>query len=122
MASETPSHASQILAKVLRFLRIFTLNLWRRLIMLWHYSVICLHQQRFRRACRQLGARVFASLEAGEVNPMLVEEVKDSVDKAQALKRLKDRHYEALAALRQKIKAAWSGEAAPEAPEEQEEK
>ena len=122
MASETPSQTSQILAKVLQFSKIFTINLWRRLIMMWHYTLIFLHQQRFRRACRQLGARVFASLEAGEVNPMLAGEVKDSVDKTQAIKRRKDRHYEAIAALREKIKATRAGEPGPaasqEAPEE----
>jgi hypothetical protein len=101
-----------MLSAVLRFLKIFTLNLWRRLLMLGHYTIICFHQQRLRRAWRVLGKRVHHALEGGEVNPMLAEDVKDSLTKAQAIEKSKVKHYEAIAALREKIRAA----KAPEAP------
>jgi len=111
MASDPPAPGGQILTTVLRVLKVFTLNAWRRLIMLCHYTIICFHQQRFRRACRKLGLRVLLSLEGGEINPMLAEEVKDSLAKVQAVKQRKDRHYEAIAALKEKIRATKAGEA-----------
>lgn len=117
MASERASQSGQIFTAVLRFLRIFTLNTWRRLLIWGRYTIICLHQQRFRRACRILGQRVLLSLEGGEVNPMLAGEVKDGLAKAQAVKRAKDRHYQAIAALRDKIRAAKAGEAPSPPPE-----
>jgi hypothetical protein len=101
-----------MLSAVLSFLKIFTLNLWRRLLMLGHYTIICFHQQRLRRAWRVLGKRVCHALEGGEVNPMLAEDVKDSLSKAQAIEKSKVKHHEAIAALREKIRAA----KAPEAP------
>jgi len=106
MASEAAQKGGQILAAILRFLKIFTLNTWRRLLILVHYTLIGFHQLRLRRACRILGKRVFHSLEGGEVNPLLVGEVKDSLKKAQAIQKAKDKRYQAIAALREKIMAA----------------
>jgi hypothetical protein len=106
MASNETGTGGQALSSVLNFLKIFTLNLWRRLLMLWHYTVICFHQQCLRRAWRRLGQRVHQALDQGEVNPMLTEEVKDSLAKAQSVQAKKDRHYEAVAILREKIRAS----------------
>jgi len=116
MASDKAGKGGQTLASVLRFLQIFILNSWRRLLMLWHYTIICFHQQRLRRAWRRLGQRVHLALDKGEVNPMLAGEVKDSLSKAQAIKAAKDRHYQAIAALREKIRASRT-EKAPPTPE-----
>lgn len=112
MASNEAGKGGQTLSSVLHLLKNFTLNLWRRLLMLWHYTVICFHQQRLCRAWRRLGQRVHQALEKGEVNPMLAEEVKDSLAKAQALKAAKDRHYQAVSTLKEKIRAS-RAEAAP---------
>ena len=106
MASNEAGKGGQTLSSVLNFLKIFTLNLWRRLLMLWHYTVICLHQQCLRGAWRRLGERVHQAVDQGEVNPMLTEEVKDSLAKAQSAQAKKDRHYEAVAVLREKIRAS----------------
>ena len=113
MASEQGDKRGQTASSALHFLKNFTLNLWRRLLMLWHYTVICVHQQCLRRAWRRLGQRVQEALDKGEVNPMLVGEVKDSLAKAQGVQAKKDRHYEALAALREKIRASRAEEPAP---------
>ena len=113
MASKVAGQGGQTFSSILRFLKIFTLNLWRRLLMLGHYTVICFHQQRLRCAWRVLGRRVHQALDSGEVNPMLAEEVKDSLAKAQALKAAKDRHYQAIAALREKIRASRAEEPTP---------
>ncbi len=113
MASEMAHKGGQALAVVLRFLKIFMLNLWRRFLMLGHYTIICFHQQRLRRAWRILGKRIHQALEGGEVNPMLAGDVKDSLTKAQAIQTAKERHYQAIAALREKIRASRAGEPAP---------
>ena len=113
MASKVAGQGGQTFSSILRFLKIFTLNLWRRLLMLSHYTIICFHQQRLRCAWRVLGRRVHEALESGEVNPMLAGEVKDSLAKAQNLKAAKDRHYQAIAALREKIRASRAEEPSP---------
>lgn len=106
MASEKTDKGGQALSSGLHFLKNFTLNLWRRLLMLWHYTAICVHQQCLRRARCRLGERVHQAVDQGEVNPMLTPEVKDSLARAQDVQAKKDRHYEAVAALREKIQAS----------------
>src|SRR5574340_1618400 len=86
--------------------KIFTVNTMGRALILSRYTLICARQQRLRRALRRLGDRVLQALEQGEVNPMLTEEVKDALEKAKAIKAGKDRHYQAIGALREKIRAA----------------
>ena len=113
MASNQAGPGGQTFSSILRFLKIFTLNLWRRLLMLGHYMVICYHQQRLRCAWRVLGRRVHQASDSGEVNPMLAGEVKDSLAKAQNLKDSKDRRYQAIAALREKIRASRAEEPPP---------
>lgn len=113
MASDQAGKGGQILSSVLRFLKIFILNSWRRLLMLGHYTVICFHQQRLRRAWRLLGQRVHRALEGGEVNPMLTGEVKDSLTKAQAIQAAKGRRYQAIASLREKIRASRAQDVPP---------
>jgi len=72
--------------------------------------LICWQQQKLRRACRRLGAQVLAALETGEVNPLLTEEVKDSLEAARSLTEGKNRHYQAIAALREKMRSSCAGE------------
>jgi hypothetical protein len=110
MASKPVNQGGQLLSAVFAWLKIFTLNSWRRLCILGRYSIICVHHQRLRHACRVLGQRVLESLAGGEVNPMLAEPVKDSLTRAQAIQATKDRQYQAVARLREKIKSTRSGE------------
>jgi hypothetical protein len=115
MASEGAGQGGRILATVLNTSKIFLVNSWRRLLMLSHYGIIGFYHLRLRRAWRKLGKRVHLSVEEGEVNPMLAGEVKDSLVKAQALQTQKSRHFQAVAALREKIRAF--REKAPAPPE-----
>jgi hypothetical protein len=105
MASEEAGQGGRILATVLRSLKIFLVNSCRRSLMLSHYAIICFHHLRLRRIWRVLGKRVHLSVEGGEVNPMLAGVVKDSLAKAQALQARRNRHSQAAAALREKIRA-----------------
>lgn len=116
MATEATTPGSRFVPATLRWLRIFTLNLWRRLSILGRYTIICFHQQRLRRAWRLLGRQLHQTVAAGEVNPMLTEEVQDRLARAEVIKETKDRHYQAIAALRQKIRDSRRSEALP--PEE----
>jgi hypothetical protein len=111
MESKPANQGSRILTAALGRLQIFFLNTWRRLMILGRYTIICFHQQRLRRAWRLLGKEIHQAVDGGEVNPMLTGEVKDSLAKAQAAQALKDRHYQAIAALREKIRASRTGEA-----------
>jgi hypothetical protein len=106
MSAPSAEKSGSPVATVFRFLARFTLNTMRRLAILGHYLLICWQQQRLRRAWRRLGQRVHLALEDGEVNPMLTEPVKDAVERANKLKRLKDRQYEAIRAIRARISQA----------------
>jgi hypothetical protein len=113
MASESAHQGGQTLSAILRFLRIFILNTWRRLLIVSHYTMICFHQQRLRRAWRVLGKHIHEAVEAGEVNPMLSDSVQEKLTRAQVVKGTKERHYQVIAGLREKIRASRAEEAPP---------
>ncbi len=104
MSAQYAEKGRHMAANILRFTKTLAANTVRRLIILVHYTVACWQQQRLRRAWRRLGQLVHTALEEGEVNPMLTEPVKDAVQQARKLKGLKDRQYEAISALREKIR------------------
>lgn len=104
MIPPAPEKTGSLVATVFRFFMRLTLNTLRRLAILGRYLLICGQQQRLRRAWRRLGQRVHLALEEGEVNPMLTEPVKDAVERVSKLNRLKGRQYEAIRAIRAKIR------------------
>lgn len=118
MSARYAEKAGSLFSAVFHFIIMFAFNTLRRSVILGRYTLICWQQQRLRRAWRQLGQRVHLALEEGEVNPMLTEPVKDAVQKARKLKAGKDRQYEAIQALRAKIRQgpAPAREAPPEKP------
>ncbi|MDI6854760.1 MAG: hypothetical protein QME75_14290 [Deltaproteobacteria bacterium] len=117
MSAISPGKVGGFVAAVGRFLINFLTNMVRRLLIFGHYILICWQQQRLRRAWRQLGQRLHLSLEEGEVNPMLTEPVKDAVDKARQLKAGKDRQYQAIAEIREKMRAGHVAKPAAPPPE-----
>lgn len=117
MSASSPGKVGGFVAAVGRFLINFLANMVRRLLIFGHYILICWRQQRLRRAWRQLGQRLHQSLEEGEVNLMLTEPVKDAVDKARQLKAGKDRQYQAIAEIREKIRAGRVAKPAAPSPE-----
>ncbi len=106
MSSDFPEKALKGLKTAWGYAKIFTLNSWRRVLILGRYTLICWQAQQLRRARRALGTQVLKALERGEVNPMLADQVKDALKKAGDLAEVKDRHYQAIAALREKIRSA----------------
>ncbi|RJR41505.1 MAG: hypothetical protein C4567_09045 [Deltaproteobacteria bacterium] len=102
--NDVKNKAMGTLYTILKWARIFALNTLRRVLILGRYTLICWQQQRLRCAQRRLGKAVLAALEQGEVNPMLAEGVKDALGKAKAIQGKKDQQYQAVAAIREKIR------------------
>jgi hypothetical protein len=117
MSSRFAEKGGGIAAAMLGFLLVFAMNTLRRLIILSRYTLICWQHWRLKRAWRRLGRRVDDALEEGEVNPLLTEPVKDALEKIQRLKALKAHQYEAIAAIREKIRRSRRPES--EAPPEE---
>ncbi|MBM4285403.1 MAG: hypothetical protein FJ128_09165 [Deltaproteobacteria bacterium] len=91
----------------LKYARIIFLNTGRRLLILGRRLVLRWQRRRLTRACGRLGFQVLDSLETGEVNPLLTEAVKDTLNQARDLKALLDRQTQAIAAIRARMAQAW---------------
>ncbi len=104
--SDSTDKAGKTLRTAWGYTKIYTLNTLRRGLILGRYSLICWQQQKLRCALQKLGAETLKALDAGEVNPLLTEAVKDALERARAIKAVKDRHYQAVDALREKIATA----------------
>lgn len=100
---------------VWRYTITLALNMLRRGFILARYTLACWQKQKVNRAMRRLGEQFFQALEQGETNPLVVSGVSDAVQKAKDLKEVKDKNYQAVAAIREKIRAAWT-QAPPPAP------
>jgi hypothetical protein len=95
------------------FAMTLALNMLRRGLMLGRYTLACWQQQKVNQAMRRLGDQFFKALERGETNPLVVSEVSDAVKQAKDVKAAKDKNYQAVAAIREKIRAAWAKEPPP---------
>ncbi len=95
------------------FARTLALNTLRRSLILGRYTLACWQKQKVNNAMRRVGEEFFQALEKGETNPLVVSEVSDAVNQAKDLKAAKDKNYQAVAATREKIRAAWTKEPPP---------
>jgi hypothetical protein len=102
---------------VCRYTMILALNTMRRGLILGRYTLACWQKQKVNKAMRRLGEQFFQALERGETNPLVVSAVSDAVQKAKDVKEARDKNYQAVAAIREKIRAAWT-QAPPAAPPE----
>jgi hypothetical protein len=89
------------------------LNTLRWGVILGRYTLACWQKQKVNKAMRRLGEQFFQALERGETNPLVVSEVSDAVNRAKDLKAVIDKNYQAMAATREKIRAAWTKEPPP---------
>jgi hypothetical protein len=89
------------------------LNTLRWGLILGRYTLACWQKQKVNKAMRRLGEQFFQALERGETNPLVVSEVSDAVNRAKDLKAVRDKNYQAIAATREKIRAAWVKEPPP---------
>lgn len=110
MDAEAKEKARGGLKTAWSYTKIFAFNTMRRALILGRYTLICGRQQRLRRALRRVGGAVLQALEQGEVNPMLAEGVKDALEKARAIKAGKEKHYQSIEGLKEKIRTAYACE------------
>jgi hypothetical protein len=95
------------------FATILALNMLRRGLILGRYTLACWQKQKVNKAMRRLGEEFFQALERGETNPLVVSEVSDAVNRAKDVKEAIDKNYQAVGAIREKIRAAWAQEPPP---------
>lgn len=88
----------------LLYLKNITLNLYRRLVIYGKYGGIYWQKRRLAKQFRRFGENVFAKQAAGDVNPLLQEEVKDQVAALQELQDNTASRREAISQIRQQIK------------------
>ena len=105
--------AGTFLKNLGRYAMILSANCWRRVAILGRQILIFWQNRKLARTLRVLGTQIFAAREDGEVNPLLTETVKDTLKKAEELKVVKDKHSLAVAALREKSRAAWGRKPGP---------
>jgi hypothetical protein len=117
MSADYQSLAAKGLKCTCWYAKTLALNTLRRGLILGRYTLACWQKQKVNKAMRRLGEQFFQALERGETNPLVVSEVSDAVKKAKDLKEIKDKNYQAMAATREKIRAAWTKEPPPPAPE-----
>lgn len=98
------------------YAKTLALNTLRRGLILGRYTLACWQKQKVNKAMRRLGDQFFQALERGETNPLVVSEVSDAVKKAKDLKEIKDQNYQAIAAIRDRMRAAWTKEPPPPPP------
>jgi hypothetical protein len=84
----------------------FTVNTGRRLQILSRYAMACSQQQKIKCAERTLGEKTFQALERGEANPLTAPEVNEAVQKLKETKEAKEKNYQAIAAIREKISSS----------------
>jgi hypothetical protein len=84
----------------------FAINSGRRAKILSRYGLACWQQQKINRALGKLGVHTFQALEQGEGNPLSAPEVNAALQKAKELKEAKDKNYQAIEAIRERIKGS----------------
>ncbi|MFZ5452577.1 MAG: hypothetical protein ACOZF2_12040 [Thermodesulfobacteriota bacterium] len=106
MNADMKDKAGGALKTIWGYSRMFAINTLRRAVILSRYTLICWQQQRLRCAQGKVGREVLKALEQGEVNPMLTEGVKDALKKAEGVRARKEKQYQAIAGIREKIRTS----------------
>jgi len=106
MNGDLKSKAAVGLKKTWRTTWIFTVNTGRRIKILARKGQGCWQQRKINRAMAALGRQTFKALEQGESNPLMAPEVNAAVQKAKDLKETKEENYQAIAAIRERIRTS----------------
>jgi hypothetical protein len=83
-----------------------TVNTARRVKILGRYGLAYWQQRKINRALTRLGTQTFRALEQGEGNPITAPEVNEAVQKAKDLKEIKEKNYQAMEAVRERIRTS----------------
>lgn len=81
----------------------FAVNTARRGQILGKYGLACAQQAKIKKAERLLGEKSFQALERGEANPLAAPEVNEAVQKVKDAKEQKEKTYQDIAAIREKV-------------------
>ncbi len=98
----TPARRAAQLAWL--FLKNTAVNSGRRLCLLYLYTRVWGQQQGLRRWYRRLGEKIVTLQEAGDINPLLHEQVKDYLEGLRQRRERKAALYDRMAAVRERIR------------------
>lgn len=84
----------------------FTVNTGRRAQILGRYTLACWQQSKIKCAERTLGEKTYQALEQGEANPLSAPEVNEALQKVREAKERKEKNYQTIAAIREKISSS----------------
>ncbi|MBM4287453.1 MAG: hypothetical protein FJ135_04750 [Deltaproteobacteria bacterium] len=90
---------------ILLYLKNIALTSYRWTLILIQYLGIYWQKKRLNKLCQRLGRSVYTNLTAGDVNPLLQDEVKDLMGSLQGVNENINARREAISQLRQEIKA-----------------
>jgi hypothetical protein len=106
MSAELKEKAVAGLKTTCRGIWTLTANTARRAKILGRYGLAYRQQRKINRALARLGTQTFQALEQGEGNPMTAPEVNEAVQKAKELREIKEKHYQAIEAIRERIRTS----------------
>jgi hypothetical protein len=125
MSADLKEKAAGGLKKILSGTWTFSVNTARRAGILRRHGLAYWQQRKIDRALSKVGHHTFEALEQGESNPLAVPAVNEALEKARKLKENKDKNYQAMEAIRERIRASRAqapppptAAAPPEAPQE----
>lgn len=116
MSADLKDKAAGGLKKILSGTWSFSINTARRAEILRRHGLAYWQQRKIDRALSKVGHHTFEALEQGESNPLAVPEVNEALDKARKLKEKKDKNYQSMEAIRERIRASRAKEPPPPPP------
>ena len=84
----------------------FTVNTGRRLKILGRYALACQQQANIKKATQELGEKTLQALARGEANLLTDPEVNAALQKIQELEEVKEKNYQEIAAIRERISSS----------------
>jgi hypothetical protein len=106
MNADVKDKATGGLKKILSGTWSFSVNTARRAEILRRHGLAYWQQRKIDRALSKVGHHTFEALEQGESNPLTAPEVNEALEKARKLKEHKDKNYQAMEAIRERIRAS----------------
>jgi hypothetical protein len=116
MSADLKDKAASGLQKVLGGTWSFSINTARRADILRRHGLAYWQQRKIDRALSKVGHHTFEALEQGESNPLTAPGVNEALEKARKLKENKDKNYQAMEAIRERIRTSRVKEAPPPPP------
>ena len=104
MSTDVKAKAKGALETALGHSKKFAVNTMRRSAILGRYTLAGWQEKRIRGAQRRVGREVLQALEQGAEDPMQAPGVKNALEKAEAMKAGKEKQYQAIQGIKEKIR------------------